>query len=100
MKKLLTALALTLATTALLAADGKSCDMNKKGETVSMTGIVACKSGDDCTFRTSDEKTTIAICEMSKADVTKLSASGQTVTVKGKLITCEGKQKLQIDSAK
>jgi hypothetical protein len=99
MKKLLTALALTLAATALAAGDGKSCDM-KKGETISMTGKVACKSGDDCTFSTADAKTTYAVCEFSKANLAKLSSSGHTVTVKGKLITCEGKQKLQIASAK
>ena len=35
--------------------------------------------------------------EMSKADLPKLSASAATVKVTGKLITCEGKDKLRIE---
>ena len=100
MKKLALAIALSLAATTLLAHDdhaGKSCDMEKgKGKAVSVSGKVNCQ-GDDCTFVTADAKTTYSICEMSKADLPKLSAAGKTVTVDGKLITCEGKEKLRIE---
>ena len=77
---------------------GKSCDMKKAGETISLSGTVSCKD-DDCAFKTADEKTTYSICEMSKVDLPKLSESGKSVAVKGKLITCEGKEKLVIESA-
>ncbi|MBV8544021.1 MAG: hypothetical protein JO093_08545 [Acidobacteria bacterium] len=95
MKKLILASLLTLAASTLLAGEGKSCEMKSKGKPVSLSGTVACK-GDDCTFTTA--KSTYAVCEMSKADVPKLASAG-TVNVTGKLITCEGKQKLVIDKA-
>jgi len=95
MKKMILASVLTLAASTLLAGDGKSCEMKSKGKSVSLSGVVACK-GDDCTFKTAT--TTYAVCEMSKADVPKLASAG-TVNVTGKLITCEGKQKLVIDKA-
>lgn len=99
MRKLILACALTLAASAtLLAGEGKSCDMkNAKAKTITLSGTVACK-GDDCTFKTADAKTTYDVCEMSKADVPKLASAG-TVKVTGKVITCEGKQKLVIDRA-
>jgi hypothetical protein len=99
MKKLVFALALTLAAATLSAHDeqGKSCDMKAgAGKAISVTGKVICK-GDDCTFQTADEKTTYTLCEMSKADLPKLSESGKTVSVTGKLITCEGEEKLRIE---
>ena len=100
MKKLAIALALTISAFTVAAHEnGKSCDMNAKGKTLSLTGKVVCNGTDDCSFQTADAKTTYAVCEMSKADLPKLSASGSTVTVKGKLITCEGKEKLRIDKA-
>ncbi len=97
MKRLILACTLSLLASTLLAGDGKSCDMKKssKAKTISLSGTVSCK-GDDCTFKTTDAKSTYAVCEMSKADVPKLSSAG-TVNVTGKLITCEGKQKLVID---
>ncbi len=96
MKKLILALTLTLAASTLLAGEGKSCDMQKgsKAKTLSLSGTVSCK-GDDCTFKTADAKSTYELCEMSKADLPKLSTQG-TVNIKGKVITCEGKQKLVI----
>ena len=98
MKKLVLAVALTLATFSLAADEhGKSCDMGK-GKAVSVTGTVSCK-GDDCSCVTADQKTTYTVCEMSKPDLAKLSADGKTVTAKGKLIQCEGKEKLLIESA-
>ena len=95
MKKLILALVLTLAASTVLAGEGKSCEMKSNGKPVSLSGTVSCK-GDDCTFTTA--KSTYAVCEMSKADVPKLASAG-TVNVTGKLITCEGKQKLVIDKA-
>jgi hypothetical protein len=96
MKKLILACALILAASTLFAGEGKSCDMkNAKTKTITLSGTVACK-GDDCTFKTADAKTTYDVCEMSKADVPKLATAG-TVNVTGKVITCEGKQKLVID---
>ena len=98
MKRLILICTLTLAAAStVLAGEGKSCDMKagSKAKMVSLSGTVACK-GDDCTFKTADAKTTYAVCDMSKADVPKLSASG-VVNIKGKVITCEGKQKLVID---
>lgn len=100
MKKLAFALALSLAAITAAAHDhdhGKSCDMGK-GKEIAATGTVTCK-GDDCTFKTADEKTTYTICEMSKVDLPKLSSAAKTVTAKGKLITCEGKEKFLIQSA-
>jgi len=99
MKKLALALALTFAAFNLAAHDehGKTCDI-QKGKAISVSGSVSCK-GDDCSFVTADAKTTYTVCEMSKADLPKLSASGKTVTAKGHLIKCEGKEKFLIDSA-
>ena len=99
MKKIASVLILCFAATGLLATDhkDKSCDMaGKNAKTISLTGKVACKSDDDCTFQTADAKSTYTVCEMSKADLPKLSTAGQTISVKGKLITCEGKEKLLI----
>jgi hypothetical protein len=70
---------------------------NKDAKSISVTGQVVCKGTDDCSFQTADAKVTYAICEMSKAELPKLSESHATVTVSGKLITCEGKEKLQIE---
>lgn len=96
MKKI--ALLLSFAFALTLAAhenheEGKSCDMGK-GKDVSISGKVVCKGDDDCTFQTAD--TNYTLCEMSKADLPKLSAAGKEVTVKGKLITCDGAEKLRI----
>lgn len=78
--------------------DHKSCDMKgSHGKAVSMTGKVTCKTDSDCSLQTSGRKKPYTICEMSKADLPKLSASGAMVKVTGKLITCEGAQKLQIE---
>ena len=99
MKKLALAFALTLAATTLAAHDehGKSCDMDAgKGKAISVSGKVSCK-GDDCRFQTADAKTTYTLCEMSKADLPKLSESGKTISVTGKLITCDGEEKLRIE---
>lgn len=99
MKKLAIVLALSLAALTAFAHDHKkgdkekSCDM-AKGAAISVTGTVACH-GDDCTMKAADK--TYTICEMSNANLPKLASSG-TVTVKGKLITCEGKEKLLIQS--
>ncbi len=98
MKKHAFAFAICLAAvTAFAHEHGKSCDMGK-GTAISATGTVTCQ-GDDCTFKTADAKTTYTICEMSKVDLPKLSSEAKTVTAKGKLITCEGKEKFLIDSA-
>ena len=97
MKNATLTLILFLAALPVVAGDAhKSCDMNKHTEkSVSMTGKVSCK-GNDCSFQTAVEKASYTLCEMSKADLPKLSQSGTTVKVTGKLITCEGKEKLQI----
>lgn len=98
MKKLaLAALVLTFTAAGVFAHEKgheKGCDMGKAGQKISATGKLACKGDDDCTFQTADTKYTV--CEMSKADLPKLSAAGNTITVSGKLITCEGKEKLLI----
>jgi len=100
MKRIAIAIIISLASFSLLASEeadhGKSCDMGKS-QSISLTGKVACKGDDDCTFQTADAKTTYTICEMSKADLPKLSSSGATVSVTGKLVTCEGKEKLVIE---
>jgi type 1 fimbria pilin len=99
MKKLAIAITISLAAATLVAHEnhenGKSCDMGK-GKEVAIAGKVTCK-GDDCSFTTADAKQTFSLCEMSKADLPKLSESGATVKVSGKLITCEGKEKLRIE---
>lgn len=98
MKKFAFALALSLAAVTLAAHEpGKSCDMGN-GKAISATGTVTC-NGDDCTFKTADAKTTYTICEMSKVDLPKLSSDAKTVTAKGKLIQCEGKEKFWIQTA-
>ena len=100
MKKLAIAITISLAAATLVAHEnhenGKSCDMGK-GKQVSVDGKVACKGDDDCTFTTADAKHTFSLCEMSKADLPKLSAAGTTIRVTGKVITCEGKEKLVIE---
>ena len=93
MKKLVLILAIVLTTFALAADEdhhhGKSCEMMKGGgKSVELTGKVTCKDGDDCTFRTAGAKSSWKVCEMSKVDVSKLSAS-DSVKVKGRLVKCE-----------
>lgn len=78
--------------------DHKSCDMKgSHGKAVSVTGKVTCKTDSDCSLHAAGGKQSYTICEFSKADLPKLSASGAMVKVSGKLITCEGAQKLQIE---
>ena len=98
MKKITMVFLLSFAALSLMAGDDhKSCDMKAHdGKTVSVTGKVACKATDDCSFKTADDQT-FTLCEMSKADLPSLSESGATVTVTGKLITCDGKEKLRIE---
>lgn len=91
-------LACTLLCSALPLAAGKQkgCEMNTpRAKALSASGKVSCKAG-DCSFRTADGKTSYALCEMSKANLPKLSRSGAVVTISGKLFSCEGKEKLQI----
>ena len=92
MKKLVITLALAVAATALVADEGhsgKSCDMGHGGKSVELTGKITCKEKDDCTFKSADAKSSFKVCEMSKVDVSKLSASNAAVTVKGKIVKCE-----------
>lgn len=93
MKKLVLAAAILLAAFATTADEshhsGKSCEMkNGGGKSVQLTGKVTCKGGEECTFRTADAKSSWKVCEMSKVDVSKLSAS-EAVKVKGRLVKCE-----------
>jgi len=98
MKKMTMVLLLSFAALSLMAGgDHKSCDTKAQhGKTVSVTGKVACKAADDCSFKTADDQT-FTLCEMSKADLPSLSESQATVTVTGKLITCDRKEKLRIE---
>jgi hypothetical protein len=93
MKKLILILAMTLTAFGLLADEGhdhgKSCEMMNGGKSVELTGKVTCKGSDDCTFQTADAKSTWKVCEMSKVDVSKLSASDAAVKVKGRITKCE-----------
>jgi len=98
MKRTAIVFILSFTTLSLFAGeDHKSCDMKGHGKAVSVTGKVTCKTDSDCSLQTAGGKQTYTICEMSKADLPKLSASGAMVKVSGKLITCEGTEKLQIE---
>lgn len=92
MKKLVLTAALLLAAFAVTADEshhkGKSCEMMNGGKSVELTGKVTCKGGEECTFRTADAKSSWKVCEMSKVNVSKLSAS-DAVKVKGRLVKCE-----------
>ena len=67
MKKMTMVLLLSFAVFSLMAGDDhKSCDTKAHdGKTVSVTGKVACKAADDCSFKTVDDQT-FTLCEMSK----------------------------------
>ena len=99
MKKTTISLILSFVAVSLVAGENhKSCDMKShNSKKVSVTGKVSCKSETDCSFLTADPKVSFTVCEMSKADLPALNASGATVQVTGKLFTCDGVEKLQIE---
>jgi hypothetical protein len=98
MKRLLLTLVLVF-TTATLFAGGKECNLNKQASrNVELTGTFSHAAGSDATiFTVANSSDRYTVCEKSKADLSKLGAAN--VRVKGKLISCEGKQELMIENA-
>lgn len=99
MKRLLLTLVLVF-TTASIFAGGKECNINKTAQkSVELTGTLSHSADSDATiFRVANSTDSYTVCDKSKADLSKLSDA--TVRVKGKLITCDGKQELMIENAK
>ena len=99
MKRLVLVLALVFIT-ATLFAGGKECNISKTAEkSVELTGTFSRSADTDATiFRVANSTDSYTVCDKSKADLSKLSDA--TVRVKGKLITCDGKQELMIENAK
>lgn len=85
MKRLVLVLIVVFAATSLLAGDGKSCDINKT-RTVELTGTL--EDGGKV-FRVADSGKSYTVCHKSDAKATKLGASGETISVKGKVVSCD-----------
>ena len=102
MKRLILVLVVLLAATSLFAGDGKSCDVNHKAKSVSLTGTVAAGANDTTVFRVANSDKSYTICHKSKANVAKLGAEGATLQVTGKIVSCdeaEGEE-LVVETAK
>jgi hypothetical protein len=99
MKRLVLTLVLVF-TTASLFAGGKECNINKTAQkSVELTGTLSHAAGSDATiFRVANSTDIYTVCEKSTADLSKLSDAN--VRVKGKLVSCGGKQELMIENAK
>jgi hypothetical protein len=99
MKRLLLTLVLVF-TTATLFAGGKECNISKTAhKSVELTGTFSRSADTDATiFRVANSNDSYTVCDKSKADVSKLGDAN--VRVKGKLISCDGKQELMVENAK
>ena len=95
---------IVLFTTATLFAGGKECDMKKHAaKKVELTGTLSqIGTGDDAKtiFRVANSDQSYTVCEKTKASVLKLSNSGSTLQVKGKVMSCGDGEELMIESAK
>lgn len=99
MKRIVIALIVLLATTSLIAGEGKSCDMSKS-KNVELTGTFVAE-GEKTLFRVSDGSETYSVCHKTKSAVLDLAKkSSGAVKIKGKLVSCGGGQELMIDDAK
>jgi hypothetical protein len=99
MKRLVLILVLVF-TTATLFAGGKECNINKSAhKSVELTGTLSRSANSDATiFRVANSNESYTVCDKSKADLSNLGDA--SVRVKGKLVTCDGKQELVIENAK
>lgn len=102
MKRLILTLIVVLTAGSLFAGDGKSCDVNHKAKSVSLTGTIASGANDTTVFRVANSDKTYTICHKSKANVSKLGANGATLQVTGKVVSCDEAEgdELVIETAK
>jgi hypothetical protein len=102
MKRLILTLIVVFTAGSLFAGDGKSCDVNHKAKSVSLTGTVASGANDTTVFRVANSDKSYTICHKSKANVSKLGADGATLQVTGKVVSCDEAKgdELVIETAK
>ena len=87
MKRLILTLIVVFTAGSLFAGDGKSCDVNHKAKSVSLTGTVASGANDTTVFRVANSDVEYVICDRSKASLTNLG--GASVRVSGKVVSCD-----------
>ncbi|HYI07934.1 MAG TPA: hypothetical protein VEK57_02580 [Thermoanaerobaculia bacterium] len=98
MKRIVMLMVLLLSVGSLFAGEGKSCDKSKHAsKDVSLTGKIVSVDGKQV-FRVSDSDTQYSVCDKSKAKLTKLA--GDTVKIKGQLVSCDDGEELMISEAK
>lgn len=102
MKRLILILIVVLAAGSLFAGDGKSCDVNHKAKSVTLTGTLAPGADGAQVFRVANSDKSYTICHKSKADVAKLGANGATLQVTGKVVNCDETEgaELVVETAK
>jgi len=88
MKRLaVTLIVLFLATSVF--AGGKECQI-KAAKSVELTGTLAtADDGETTIFRVANSDKSYTVCHETKASVLKLGTSGNTLKVKGKLVSCD-----------
>ena len=87
MKRLILILIVVFAAGSLFAGEGKSCDAHK-AKAVKLTGTLS-SAGDTTVFRVANSDKSYTVCHETKASVLKLGTSGNTLKVKGKLVSCD-----------
>ena len=102
MKRLILTLIVVLAVGSLFAGDGKSCDVNHKAKSVSLTGTIAAGADDTTVFRVANSDKSYTVCHKSKANLAKLGAGGATLQVTGKIVSCDEAEgdELVVETAK
>ena len=102
MKRLIFIVILVLTAGSLFAGDGKSCDVNHKAKSVTLTGTLAAGTNGAQVFRVANSDKSYTICHKSKADVAKLGANGATLQVTGKIMSCDETEgaELVVETAK
>src|SRR5687767_10160189 len=97
MKKIVILMVFLLSVGSLFAGEGKSCDKSKHAsKDVTLTGKIVSVEGKQI-FRVADSNTEYSVCDKSKAKLTKLA--GDTVKIKGQLVSCDDGQELVINEA-
>jgi hypothetical protein len=97
MKKIVILMVFLLSVGSLFAGEGKSCDKSKhSAKNVTLTGKIVSVDGKQI-FRVSDSDTQYSVCDKSKAKLSKLS--GDTVKIKGQLVSCDDGEELMINEA-
>jgi hypothetical protein len=101
MKRLAMILIVVFAAGTLLAGEGKSCDTKHAAKKVSLTGTLATQDG-NTVFRVANSDKSYTVCHKTASKFTSLAQDGATVSVKGKLVSCDeaAGEELVIESAK